>query len=215
MGERALAELSHCGRNAALRSVQSGRARTASYAHGRSASVACGLGQLKVALRPRSPSSQSGASRIEWKFDFSCREWMDCLVECKQLGSAGSMRCNTFSGRQQTRARERVLNWTLRSNTPRYTRRGVHVFYSGLGFDSALWTTKPKTVRPGLVFCVMISANTDNAAKDTSFAPQAQLLLWCYGSRGIAAHNMLWVLWLLWGRPHKSHNTPITCYGLL
>ena len=45
--ERALAELSHCGRNAALRSVQSGRARTASYAHGRSASVACGLGQLR------------------------------------------------------------------------------------------------------------------------------------------------------------------------
>ena len=49
------------------------------------------LGQLKVALRPRSPSSQSGASRIEWKFDFSCREWMDYLVECEQLGSAGSL----------------------------------------------------------------------------------------------------------------------------
>ena len=131
--------------------MQSGRARTASYAHGRSASVACGLGQLEVALRPRSPSSQSGASRIEWKLDFSCREWMHCLVECKQLGSAGSMWCNMFSGRQQTRARERVLNWTLRSNTPRYTRRGVHVFYSGLGFDSALWTTKPKTVGPWVV----------------------------------------------------------------
>ena len=112
---RALAELSLCGRNAALRSVQSGRARTASYAHGRSASVACGLGQLKVALRPRSPSSQSGASRIEWKFDFSCREWMDCLVECEQLGSAGSLWCNMFSGRQQTRARERVFQRTLQS----------------------------------------------------------------------------------------------------
>ena len=58
------------------------------------ASVACGLGQLKVALRPRLPSSQTGASRIEWKFDFSCREWMDCLVECEQLGSAGSLWCN-------------------------------------------------------------------------------------------------------------------------
>ena len=89
--------------------MQSGRARTASYAHGRSASVACGLGQLEVALRPRSPSSQSGASRIEWKFDFSCREWMDCLVECEQLGSAGSLWCNMFSGGQQTQARERVL----------------------------------------------------------------------------------------------------------
>ena len=128
--ERALAELSHCGRNAALRSVQSGRARTASYAHGRSASVACGLGQLEVALLPRSPSSQPGASRIEWKFDFSCREWMDCLVECKQLGSAGSTWCNMFSGRQQTRARKRVLNRTLHSNK-RYTRRGVHVFLFG------------------------------------------------------------------------------------
>ena len=132
-GERALAELSHCGRNAALRSVQSGRARTASYAHGRSASVECGLGQLKVALRPRSLSSQPGASRIEWKFDFSCREWMDCLVECEQLGSAGSMRCNAFSGGQQTRARERVLNRTLHSNTQDTIPMGVHVFLFGFG----------------------------------------------------------------------------------
>ena len=38
---------------------------------------------------------------------------MHCLVECKQLGSAGSTWCNMFSGRQQTRARERVLNRTL------------------------------------------------------------------------------------------------------
>ena len=128
--------------------MQSGRARTASYAHGRSASVACGLGQLEVALRPRSPSSQSGASRIEWKFDFSSREWMHCLVECKQLGSAGSTRCNAFSGRQQTRARERVLNRTLHSNTPRYTGRGVHVFYSGSGPKSTLLATKPKRVGP-------------------------------------------------------------------
>ncbi len=30
---------------------------------------------------------------------------MDCLVECEQLGSAGSLWCNMFSGRQQTRAR--------------------------------------------------------------------------------------------------------------
>ena len=126
-GERALAELSHCGRNAALRSVQSGRARTASYAHGRSASVACGLGQLKVALRLCSPSSQSGASRIEWKFDFSCREWIDCLVECEQLGSAGSLWCNMFSGRQQTRARERVFQRTLQSNT-QDTLRGGYAF---------------------------------------------------------------------------------------
>ena len=115
--------------------MQSGRARTASYAHGRSASVACGLGQLKVALRPRSPSSQSGASRIEWKFDFSCREWMDCLVECEELGSAGSLWCNMFSGGQQTQARERVLKRTLHSNTrdTHYTRRGGNVFLFGFG----------------------------------------------------------------------------------
>ena len=118
--------------------MQSGRARTASYAHGRSASVACGLGQLKVALRPRSPSSQSGASRIEWKFDFSCREWMDCLVECKQLGSAGSMCCNMFSGRQQTRARKRVLNRTLHSNTQDTLEGGYTFFYSGFVGYSAL-----------------------------------------------------------------------------
>ena len=36
--------------------------------------------------------------------------------------------------------------------------------------------------------------------------PHSQLfVLWCYGSLGIAAHNMLWLLWLLWG----------PCYGLL
>ena len=69
--------------------------------------VAVRLGPTEVALRPRSPSSQPGASRIEWKFDFSCREWMDCLVECEQLGSAGSLWCNMFSGGQQTQARER------------------------------------------------------------------------------------------------------------
>ena len=91
------------------------------------------LGPTEVALRPRSPSSQSGASRIEWKFDFSCREWMDCLVECEQLGSAGSMWCNMFSGRQQTRARERVLNRTLQSNTRDALEGGYMFFYSGSG----------------------------------------------------------------------------------
>ena len=131
--------------------MQSGRARTASYAHGRSASVACGLGQLEVALRPRSPSSQPGASRIEWKFDFSCREWMDCLVECEQLGSAGSLWCNMFSGGQQTQARERVLKRTLHSQHSRYTRRGYTFFYSGSGPKSTLLATKPKRVGPGVV----------------------------------------------------------------
>ena len=131
--------------------MQSGRARTASYAHGRSASVACGLGQLKVALRPRSPSSQSGASRIEWKFDFSCREWMDCLVECEQLGSAGSLWCNMFSGGQQTQARERVLKRTLHSNTRDTLEGGYTFFYSGSGPKSTLLATKPKRVGPGVV----------------------------------------------------------------
>ena len=60
---------------------------------------------------------------------------MDCLVECEQLGSAGSLWCNMFSGGQQTQARERVLKRTLHSNTrdTRYTRRGVHVFLFGFG----------------------------------------------------------------------------------
>ena len=35
--------------------------------------------------------------------------------------------------------------------TPRFTPGGYTFFYSGLGFDSALWTTKPKTVGPGVV----------------------------------------------------------------
>ena len=131
--------------------MQSGRARTASYAHGRSASVACGLGQLEVALRPRSPSSQSGASRIEWKFDFSCREWMDCLVECEQLGSAGSMWCNMFSGRQQTRARERVLKRTLQSNTQDTLQGSPRFLFGFRGFLVHLEATKPKRVGPGVV----------------------------------------------------------------
>ena len=131
--------------------MQSGRARTASYAHGRSASVACGLGQLEVALRPRSPSSQSGASRIEWKFDFSCREWMDCLVECEQLGSAGSLWCNMFSGGQQTQARERVLKRTLHSNT-RDTLEAVHVFFSGFVGYSALGSDETEAGWGGVGF---------------------------------------------------------------
>ena len=55
---------------------------------------------------------------------------MDCLVECEQLGSAGSARCNTFSGRQQTRARERVLNRTLHTSiaTLQDTLQGGYTF---------------------------------------------------------------------------------------
>ena len=76
---------------------------------------------------------------------------MDCLVECKQLGSAGSTWCNMFSGRQQTRARKRVLNRTLHSNT-RDTLEGAHVFLFGFrGFLVHLEPTKPKTVGPGVV----------------------------------------------------------------
>ena len=131
--------------------MQSGRARTASYAHGRSASVACGLGQLEVALRPRSPSSQPGASRIEWKFDFSCREWMDCLVECEQLGSAGSLWCNMFSGGQQTQARERVLKRALQSNTQDTLEGRARFLFGFRGFLVHLEPTKPKTVGPGVV----------------------------------------------------------------
>ena len=113
--------------------------------------VAVRLGPTEVALRPRSPSSQPGASRIEWKFDFSCREWMDCLVECEQLGSAGSLWCNMFSGGQQTQARERVLKRTLHSNTRDTLEGGYTFFYSGSGPKSTLLATKPKRVGPGVV----------------------------------------------------------------
>ena len=146
--------------------MQSGRARTASYAHGRSASVACGLGQLEVALRPRSPSSQSGASRIEWKFDFSCREWMDCLVECEQLGSAGSLWCNMFSGGQQTQARERVLKRTLHSNTRDTLEGGYTFFYSGSGPKSTLLATKPKRVGPGVVSLRLCGDQQEDVRRD-------------------------------------------------
>ena len=103
----------------------------------------------------RTPSSQSGASRIEWKFDFSCREWMDCLVECEQLGSAGSLWCNMFSGRQQTRARERVFQRTLQSNTQDTLRDslqgGTRVLFGFRGSIVYYKPTKPKTVGPGVV----------------------------------------------------------------
>ena len=139
--------------------MQSGRARTASYAHGRSASVACGLGQLEVALRPRSPSSQSGASRIEWKFDFSCREWMDCLVECEQLGSAGSLWCNMFSGGQQTQARERVLKRTLHSNTRDTLEGGAHVFLFGFGAQEYTLGDETEAVWPRGGFIAPVSGH--------------------------------------------------------
>ena len=54
----------------------------------------------------------------------------------------------------------------------------------------------------GLARTVMSSIRCD---------PLTQLLLWCYGSRGIAAHNMLWVLWLLWA-PERAVPDP-RCYG--
>ena len=58
---------------------------------------------------------------------------MDCLVECEQLGSAGSLWCNMFSGGQQTQARERVLKRTLHSNTRDTLEGGEHVFLFGFG----------------------------------------------------------------------------------
>ena len=150
------------------------RARTASYAHGRSASVACGLGQLKVALRPRSPSSQSGASRIEWKFAFSCREWMDCLVECEQLGSAGSLWCNMFSGRQQMRARERVFQRTLQSNTQDTLRDslqgGTRFLFGFRGSIVYYKPTKPKTVGPGVV-SLRLNTPKSKTRRETSHKP--------------------------------------------
>ena len=76
---------------------------------------------------------------------------MDCLVECEQLGSAGSLWCNMFSGGQQTRARKRVLNRTLHSNTQDTLQGGYTFFYSGSGPKSTLLATKPKRVGPGVV----------------------------------------------------------------
>ena len=58
---------------------------------------------------------------------------MDCLVECEQLGSAGSLWCNMFSGGQQTQARERVLKRTLHSNTRDTLEGGERVFLFGFG----------------------------------------------------------------------------------
>ena len=112
------------------------------------------LGPTEVALRPRSPSSQPGASRIEWKFDFSCREWMDCLVECEQLGSAGSSWCNTFSGGQQTRARERVFQRTLQSNTQDTLRDslqgGTRFFLRVWGLIVHYCASSDATLHPGM-----------------------------------------------------------------
>ena len=81
---------------------------------------------------------------------------MDCLVECEQLGSAGSLWCNMFSGRQQTRARERVFQRTLQSNTQdtlRDSLQGGYTFSFRVSWvPSALGTDpKPKTVGPGVV----------------------------------------------------------------
>ena len=58
---------------------------------------------------------------------------MDCLVECEQLGSAGSLWCNMFSGGQQTQARERVLKRTLHSNTRDTLEGGRTRFLFGFG----------------------------------------------------------------------------------
>ena len=76
---------------------------------------------------------------------------MDCLVECEQLGSAGSLWCNMFSGGQQTQARERVLKRTLHSNTRDTLEGGPRFLFGFRGFLVHLEPTKPKTVGPGVV----------------------------------------------------------------
>ena len=104
--ERALAELSHCGRNAALRSVQSGRVRTASYAHGRSASVSCGLGQLRslsnLARRAHNPAraassgSSTSAAASGWTALSSASSWAPpgaCGATCS-LGASRRKRAS-------------------------------------------------------------------------------------------------------------------------
>ena len=68
---------------------------------------------------------------------------MDCLVECEQLGSAGSLWCNMFSGGQQTQARERVLKRTLHSNT-RDTLEGGYTFFL-FGFGAQEYTLGDET----------------------------------------------------------------------
>ena len=89
---------------------------------------------------------------------------MDCLVECEQLGSAGSLWCNMFSGGQQTQARERVLKRTLHSNTRDTLEGGYTFFYSGFVGYSALWTTKPKTVGPGVVSLRVLCENVNDVS---------------------------------------------------
>ena len=83
---------------------------------------------------------------------------MDCLVECEQLGSAGSLWCNMFSGGQQTQARERVLKRTLHSNTRDTLEGGYTFFYSGSGPKSTLLATKPKRVGPGVVSLLQLGS---------------------------------------------------------
>ena len=130
--------------------------RTASYAQPLCLS-GVRLGPTEVALRPRSPSSQSGASRIEWKFDFSSRE---CLVLCTALSSARSWappeargRCNAFSGRQQTRARERVLNRTLHATLQDTLEGGYTFFIRVRGPRVHSWRRNRSGLAPGWFHC--------------------------------------------------------------
>ena len=59
----------------------------------------------------------------------------------------------------------------------------------------------PKGKRPS----TLLRAQGRLMASGTFGPTHTVIVLWCYGSLGIAAHNMLWLLWLLWG----------PCYGLL
>ena len=134
--------------------MQSGRARTASYAHGRSASVACGLGQLRslsdLARRAHNPAraassgSSTSAAASGWTALSSASSWAPpgaCGATCS-LGASRRERASAFfKGRSRA---------TLKIHSEIHS-RGVHVFYSGSGRKSTLLATKPKRVGPGVV----------------------------------------------------------------
>ena len=135
--------------------VQSGRARTASYAHGRSASVACGLGQLRslsdLARRAHNPAraassgSSTSAAASGWTALSSASSWAPpgaCGATCS-LGASRRERASAFF---KGRARA-----TLKIHSEIHS-RGVHVFFIRFRGSIVYYRpTKPNTVGPGVV----------------------------------------------------------------
>ena len=107
------------------------------------------------------------------------------------------------SDRERRRGDESLV-WTVLFGISRYPRRDM-AGYGGIWRDMAgygqIWIHQDTAKEPSRPQGLM-SWEAALLAPGGTYCPHSQLLLWCYGSLGIAAHNMLWPAM---GGPSRVH----------